>query len=564
MSDTTKAAEPKPTSATQAASVPAPPSAAPLVKLSIDGRDVEVPKSWNVIRAAAKLGILIPHYCYHPRLTVAGNCRMCLIEMGMPKLKPDKTPELGPDGKPVIMMIPRPQIACATIVAPGMVVKTSTPSVKQMQQGVLEFLLINHPLDCPICDQAGECRLQEFSVQFGQGESRFTEEKVKKPKKVELGPRITLDDERCILCSRCVRFMKEVAKDDCLGFTQRGSFTTLTCWPGKKLDSNYSLNTADICPVGALTSDDFRFQMRVWFLKETKSICTSCATGCNTIVGSREGVMYRYEPRDNDDVNQSWMCDSGRLNYKWINREDRLRHPTKDGRETDWAQAIAEVGEALRNAPKGSVAFIGSARATNEESFLFKKLADWCGAPTDAVPRLGEADPILLSADKNPNTQGAKLTGVAAEPMGSKLAAFSAAISTGKITHLVVLGENVIKHGIPSEALQKLKLLAVIDVLPSDTTKLAHYVLPGAAHVEKRGSFTNGRGRVQKVYPAFMPRGSAREEWLTLNELIVAVDPKRSLYKSLEQVWGDMARSIPAFAGLSLSKVADNGVQVPI
>jgi NADH-quinone oxidoreductase subunit G len=557
MSETAKTEQKPPATA-----VPKP--ATDTVRLTIDGREIEVPKGWNVIRAAAKLGILIPHYCYHPRLTVAGNCRMCLIEMGMPKMKPDRTPELGPDGKPVIMMIPRPQIACATTVAPGMLVKTDTPLVKQMQQGVLEFLLLNHPLDCPICDQAGECRLQEFSVQFGQGESRFVDEKVKKPKKVQLGPRVALDDERCILCSRCVRFMREVAKDDCLGFTQRGSFTTLTCWPGKKLESNYSLNTVDICPVGALTSEDFRFKMRVWFLKETKSICTSCATGCNTIVGSREGVMYRYEPRDNDDVNQSWMCDAGRLNYKWINREDRLTQPTKGGQKTDWPQAIAEIGEALRNTPNGSVAFIGSARATNEELFLFKKLADSVGATTDVVPREGEADNILVSADKNPNTNGAKLTGVAAGPVGSKLKEIHEGVASGRITHLVVLGENVTKYGISPESLRKLTLLVVIDILPSDTTKLAHYVLPGAAHVEKRGTFTNGKGRVQKFFPAWMPNGNAREEWLTLNELIVAVDPKRSLYKSLEQVWGDMARAIRAFTGLSLSKIPDTGVQIQL
>jgi NADH-quinone oxidoreductase subunit G len=562
MSDTAKT-EQKP------AGAPARKPATDLVRLTIDDREVEVPRGWNVIRAAAKLGILIPHYCYHPRLTVAGNCRMCLIEMGTPKMRPDKTPELGPDGKPVIMMIPRPQIACSTTVSPGMVVKTNTPMVKQMQQGVLEFLLLNHPLDCPICDQAGECRLQEFSVQFGQGESRFVDEKVKKPKKVQLGPRVALDDERCILCSRCIRFMREVAKDDCLGFTQRGSFTTLTCWPGKKLDSNYSLNTVDICPVGALTSEDFRFKMRVWFLKETKSICSSCATGCNTIVGSREGVMYRYEPRDNDDVNQSWMCDAGRLNYKWINRKDRLKDVERwagngERQRLDWSMAISEIGEALRNAPKGSVAFIGSARATNEELFLFKKLADLCGAPTDVVPREGDADNILVSADKNPNTNGAKLTGVAADPVGSRLPQIHDGVSAGRITHLVVLGENVTKYGISSESLRKLKLIVVIDILPSETTKHAHYVLPGAAHVEKRGTFINGKGRVQKFYPAFMPKGTAREEWLTLNELIVSVDSKRSLYKSLEQVWGDMARAIPAFAGLSLNKIPDAGVQIPL
>ena len=191
----------------------------------------------------------------------------------------------------------------------------------------MEFLLINHPLDCPICDQAGECRLQEFSVEYGNAESRFLENKVKKPKNVELGPRVTLDDERCILCSRCIRFCQEIAKDDVLGFVDRGSHSVLTAHPGKRLENNYSLNTVDICPVGALTSSDFRFKMRVWFLKETKSFCTSCATGCNTIIGTREDVIYRQTPRENDAVNSSWMCDYGRLNFDYLQSEKRLLEP---------------------------------------------------------------------------------------------------------------------------------------------------------------------------------------------------------------------------------------------
>src|SRR5439155_1609702 len=200
-------------------------------------------------------------------------------------------------------------ICCAQDVAEGMGVRTNSPMVEECRKGVMEFLLINHPLDCPICDQAGECELQEFSVEYGAGGSRFLENKVKKPKAVQLGPRVTLDDERCILCSRCVRFCNEIAKDDVLGFTDRGSHTVLTAHPGKRLENNYSLNTVDLCPVGALTSTDFRFKMRVWFLKETKSICTSCATGCNTLIGTREDIVYRQTPRENDHVNSCWMCD---------------------------------------------------------------------------------------------------------------------------------------------------------------------------------------------------------------------------------------------------------------
>src|SRR5271155_2659630 len=270
------------------------------IKVKVDGREIEVPKTMpapisgkpiptTMIQACTLATTDVPHYCYHPKLPVVGNCRMCLVEYGTPVLGPDRKPVLNPDGTPKIAKSPRPAIACATPISPGMEIYTNTPNVKQMREGVLEFLLINHPLDCPICDQAGECKLQEYSVDYGQASSRFVEEKVHKPKHVDLGPRIVLDDERCILCSRCVRFTKDIVGDDALGFVQRGSHSTLTRYPGKTFDNNYTLNTVDICPVGALTSRDFRFQMRVWFLKESKSVCTSCGTGCNIVIGSPGG-----------------------------------------------------------------------------------------------------------------------------------------------------------------------------------------------------------------------------------------------------------------------------------
>jgi len=242
-----------------------------LVTVNVDGKDIAVPKGTNMIEAARLASVEVPHYCYHPKLTVAGNCRMCLVEMGMPAVDPaTKAPLMDPaTGKQKINWMPRPTIACATNASPGLHIRTNTPAVVDCRNSVTEFLLINHPLDCPICDQAGECKLQEHSTAYGRGYSRFVEQKNVKPKRTQLGPRVTLDDERCILCSRCVRFSKEVAKDDVLGFIDRGSYSTLTCYPGKKLENNYSLNTVDICPVGALTSTDFRFKMRVWFLKQT-------------------------------------------------------------------------------------------------------------------------------------------------------------------------------------------------------------------------------------------------------------------------------------------------------
>src|SRR3954470_1633182 len=298
------------------------PDPAPMLNIQIDGVWHQFPKGTRLIEACERAGSYIPRYCYHKKLSSPGNCRMCLIEMGMPRMGPDRKPEPGADGKPIINWMPRPQICCAQDVAEGMGVRTNSPLAQDCRKSVMEFLLINHPLDCPICDQAGECELQEFSVEYGNSGSRFLENKVKKPKAVQLGPRVTLDDERCILCSRCIRFSKEIAKDDVLGFIDRGSYSTLTCYPGKTLSNNYSLNTVDICPVGALTSTDFRFKMRVWFLKQTPSIDTESSVGANTEVWSREGIIYRITPRQNDGVNDTWMTDSGRLLYKQTRSPD--------------------------------------------------------------------------------------------------------------------------------------------------------------------------------------------------------------------------------------------------
>jgi NADH-quinone oxidoreductase subunit G len=445
-----------------------------------------------------------------------------------------------------------------------MEIYTNTPAVKQMREGVLEFLLINHPLDCPICDQAGECKLQEYSVDYGKSESRFAEAKVHKPKRVDLGPRIVLDDERCILCTRCIRFTKDVVGDDALGIVNRGSYNTLTAYPGKQFDNNYTLNTVDICPVGALTSKDFRFKMRVWFLKETKSICTSCATGCNIIVGSREEKIYRYEPRENEAVNSSWMCDYGRLNYKWIGRPDRLIAVHGPGATPlGWSGALKAISERLKQVPKGTAALIGSARQTNEELYLLAKLAAQLGAVTDCVRRRGEGDKLLLDADRNPNAVGAWLTGISNENAGSNLPRIAEDIRAGRTKTLIVFGEDVTKCGVGPELLEKLELLVVSDILPSATTRLAHYLLPGCAHAEKRGSFTNTKGRVQRFMKAVEPPGDARPEWEFLHELLFNTTGQNG-YKTIEGLFNKMAAEIPAFAGLTWAKLGDSGVTVPI
>jgi len=558
------------------------------IAVKVDGKEVEVPKTMpdpisgkpvptSMIQACAAAKVDVPHYCYHPRLPVAGNCRMCLVEFGTPALGPDRKPLLNADGTPKISKSPRPAIACATPISPGMEIYTNTPTVKLMREGVLEFLLINHPLDCPICDQAGECKLQEYSVEYGKSESRFVEAKVHKPKRVELGPRIVLDDERCILCTRCIRFTKDIVGDDALGIVNRGSFNTLTAYPGKPFDNNYTLNTVDICPVGALTSKDFRFQMRVWFLKETKSLCTSCATGCNVTIGSREEKVYRYEPRENDAVNASWMCDYGRLNYKWIGSEERLTKLVTPGTKLQsqpapagqrgqvavWLGVLAEISAKLKGAAPGSVAIVASARQTNEELYLLSKLGKKFEALTDSVPRVGEGDKLLLNTDRNPNSAGARLIGIAAEPMGASLPKIAEGIRGGRIKTLIVFGEDVTKHGIGADLLAKLETLIVSDILPNETTVLAHYLLPGCAHAEKRGTFTNTKGRVQRFMKAVEPRGDARPEWEFLHELVFSV-VGRDGYVSIEGLFNQMTKEVPAFNGLTWAALGDTGVSVPL
>jgi NADH-quinone oxidoreductase subunit G len=526
----------------------------PTVNVQIDGVWMQFPKGTKVIDACNQSGREVPHYCYHPKLSTPGNCRMCLIEMGMPKMGPDRKPVLGADGKPELNWMPRPQISCAMEVSEGLGVRTSSPLVQECRQGVMEFLLINHPLDCPICDQAGECKLQEFSVDHGNACSNFLERKIKKPKNVELGPRVTLDAERCILCTRCIRFMREVAHDDCIGIVDRGTYNTIACHPDKPLVSNYSLNTVDICPVGALTSEDFRFKMRVWFLKETKSICTSCATGCNTIIGARQEQIYRQTPRENNDVNQVWMCDHGRLNFHYLHREDRFTAPLVFGSKSEWPAAIAIAASEIRDCKGDEVAIIASGRMTNEELFLVKKLAQSIGTTlVDIVPHTGEADDILLSADRNPNTTGAKLLGVATGRLGE----ITDAAKAGRVKLVLALGEDVAACGIE---LVKVRVVAM-NILPDATTAAASVVLASSGFAEKRGSMINKNGRLQRLNRAIQPPGDARDDWEILRDLISAVGGSNGLH-AIEDLFRQMAAETPAFTGLSLSKIGDLGVQL--
>lgn len=528
-----------------------------LITVNVDGREISVPKGTNMIEAAFKAGVDVPYYCYHPKLSIAGNCRMCLVEMGVPAVDPaTKAPILDTvTGKQKINWAPRPAIACATNAAPGLHIRTTSPLVKECREGVMEFLLINHPLDCPICDQAGECKLQEQATGYGRGYSRYVEKKNVKPKRTQLGPRVTLDDERCILCSRCVRFCQEVAKDDVLGFTDRGSYSTLTCFPGRQLENNYSLNTVDICPVGALTSTDFRFKMRVWFLKQTPSIDAETSVGANTLVWSREGVIHRITPRRNDEVNDTWMADSGRVLYKEVRSAGRLTG-VKIGRQDSGLDIAIHAAAQLFAA--GGVAIVGSGRSSVEEQFLTKKLADTLKAGVHLVGRAGQGDAILISADRNPNVRGALATGLISALPETKLSALSAAIGAGTVRTVVSIGEDLVAAGLSAEELAKIDVV-YLGTHSHATSEAAKVLLPTLTVFEKSGAFINQQFRIQKFAAAVPGPAGATDDLVVLAKLIAAAGGEIQP-QGLAALWASIAAAAPALAGLNHRVIPDTGL----
>ena len=572
------------------------PDQSDLIAVNIDGREIAVPTGTNVIEAARLLGTDIPHFCYHSKLSVVGNCRMCLVETGKPAVDAaTKQPILDPaTGRQQIRWGPKPVIACFTPATPDLYVRTNTPLIKQCREGVMEFLLVNHPLDCPICDQAGECKLQEQATQYGRGYSRFVEQKNVKPKRTLLGPRVMLDDERCILCSRCVRFSKEIAHDDVLGFIDRGSYSTLTCYPGKRLENNYSLNTVDICPVGALTSVDFRFKMRVWFLKQTNSIDIESSVGANTVVWSREGVIYRITPRDNDEVNDTWMADSGRLLYQQVRAENRLLEPRIDGQPASLAAAltaavkllqirsgITDMGETpmppatagqhdagvspasanqkskIENR-KSTVAVVGSGCSSVEEQFLTKQLAAALKAPAWIVARVGEGDRLLISADRNPNTRGALVTGLITTLPTPKLAELAAQIDAGQVKTIVSVGEDLAAAGLTAAQIAKVSVV-YLGTHANPTADAAKVVLPTLTVFEKSGTFINQQFRLQKFAAAVPGPAGASDDLAVLAPLIAAVGGT-PLGGTVATLWPLLAAEIPTLASVTYQNIPDTGL----
>jgi NADH-quinone oxidoreductase subunit G len=555
MSDSTTTKLPKDTAAEKG-----------MVNIQVDGHWIQVPRGTRMIEACKLAEKEVPHYCYHPKLSSPGNCRMCLVQMGMPpRPNPGDEPSYDENGFQEISWMPRPVIACANTVGENMGIRTKGDLVEKCREGVMEFLLINHPLDCPICDQAGECGLQEFSVQHGKGSSRFKEDKVKKPKNVKIGPRIRLDDERCIMCSRCIRFMDEVAQEPVLGFSERGTHTTVGVYPGRELDNNYGLNTVDLCPVGALTSNDFRFQMRTWFLKETPSIDTNCGTGTNIIIWTRGNKIFRVTPRQNDDVNSCWMPDSHRLSYTCPSDDNRLSAPLikADGvhEETCWSNSISAAAEAIKQFEGNEIAIIASGKQTNEELFMMRTLAAELGTDLiSIIPHTQESDKMLISEDRNPNTTGAGLVLGLDDPT-EKLAVIKDGISNGSIKAVIAASEDLLDAGFSAEDVDGLELLISIFNTTNATAQASDIVFPGASSAEKRGSMINVTGRLQKLNAACIPPADARDDWEIISKLILAItgEAPEQAPLSIDQLSEIISNNIPQLEGKNLANISELG-----
>ncbi|MEW6507490.1 MAG: molybdopterin-dependent oxidoreductase [Bacteroidota bacterium] len=548
--------------------------------LTIDDKQVEFKQGQTIIEAAVSADIDIPHFCWHPKLSVSGNCRVCLVEV-------EKMPKLV--------------IACSTFAAEGMVVHSSSQKTLEARNAVMEFILINHPLDCPICDEAGECKLQEYAYAHGKGESRFEEIKIRKEKRVQLGPFIKFDGDRCISCSRCIRFSDEIAKANQLTFIKRGDSVTITTFPGESFDNPYSINTVDICPVGALTNQDFRFKARVWEMSSTKSICSGCSRGCNIEIWVRNNEILRLKPRHNEDVNSYWMCDNGRLNtFKFVNANDRV-----DGtyikvhgelKKVDWAEAISKSAARIKEFRASEIAFIGSPFATCEDNFTLVKFAKALGVSNiDFAKHIlsGAQDEILIREDKTPNTLGAKLVGVKPALNGMNLEGILRSIKEGRIKALYVMEDDIASISEDWEdALGKLSLLIVHAANLSKTAKQADILLPSSTYAEKNGTFVNFQGRVQRIRPAVstveMDRAldgmnmsrwdkfgtifdrwmlgrkcDAKPSWKILS-LISAQLNLKFKYEMAEDVFRDITKSIEEFSSLDYDVIGEFGSQIKI
>ena len=503
------------------------------VNLTIEGRPVSVPAGTSLLEAAKTVGVLIPHYCYHPGLPVAGVCRMCLVEV-------EKAPKLAP--------------ACATAAAEGQVVHVHSEKARDARTGVLEFLLINHPLDCPICDQSGECELQDYTYQEGRNESRYHEPKRFNPME-DFGGDVLYVTNRCILCTRCVRFMHDVAQEPVLNVSERGDRAVIGKFEGADLTHPWAGNVIDLCPVGALVSKDFLHKARAWDLDRTASVCPNCTQGCNSIIETRDNVVVRMRPRANEEVNQYFLCDYGRLNYRWLNGRDRLEMPMArfNGslEPVDWEVAIQAAADAI----KGKRArIVASPMLSNEALFVLSRIMRTTGGTgafrveTGPEAPLPGVEDLALRADRAANVRGAELLGFARteNPVAD--------VGSGDV--LIVVGDEL--DGIDASAVARAQSVIVIGATLPAAASGAAVVLPIGTVAEEEGTFTNIRGRVQRFMQAKAAPGLTRPSWYVLSELAAALGAGEG-YALPREAFTALASSHPEFAGLSYESIGMKG-----
>lgn len=526
-------------------------------KFTLNEKEIEAKPGQTIIQAAQDHGMEIPHYCYHADLPIDGNCRMCLVEV-------EKMPKLTP--------------ACTTVVNDGMIVRSNNDRVKTAVRGVLEFLLVNHPVDCPVCDQAGECRLQDYYMVYGLHTSEIPLElKVRKRKVVDLGEMVVLDQERCVLCSRCIRFFDHVTGTGEMQFFGRGDHVAIGTFEDKPLENPYSGNVVDICPVGALTSRDFRFKCRVWFLHSTDSVCGGCSTGCNTRIDHRDGAIFRMIPRRNTEVNKSWLCDEGRLSFHSLHDGERVTRPVMKGRDSvqapvTWEEAARSIDARLKEVSgangAGSILGFASASATNEALFLFKRyVGEQLGSSQfefrlDAEDKrvTEKEDEILRHTDKHPNSMGAMKLGLASEELGGIEGAIKAAregrIKAGVIVYLKPLvrraGDEEAEARM-AELVGALEYSVVLAAHKADWQRAASVVLPVASWSEEAGTYTNYQGRVQLAGKAIEPGGDILPVWEVFAMLLHASGAE-SRWMTPDDVFRTLTESVAAYRQITLDQ----------
>jgi NADH-quinone oxidoreductase subunit G len=528
----------------------------------------------NCVQAAQRVGVEIPHYCWHPALSVVASCRMCLVEIGQKK----------PDGSVAIQ--PKLIPGCQTPVTDGMVIVTDSDKVKAAQKATLEYLLLNHPLDCPTCDQAGECFLQDYSFRYGRGYSRLQEPKKLRPDKDYIGDQITLFTDRCIMCSRCVRFTREISGTAELQVINRGASSEIDIFPGQPCNNKLAGNVVDLCPVGALCSKDFLYKQRVWWLQSANSVCPNCSTGCSIAVDQSDDRVYRLRPRPNPQAQGHFMCDEGRFGWKYVHRDERLTLPEQRRNSKvvsrDWEQILPAVRDALvaaaRDAKRG-IAAVFSPWMTLEEAYLLagflkslspkvalamapaRVLGEDDKYPKDVHGRSMEPVKFTIRAEKCPNRRGVEaiLRHFAGDvvPMGDVLGRAAA----GDFSAMYLVGGDPLGWITDQQAaaMDYLDTLVVQDILPSPASRLATFVLPGGSFAERDGTFVNHAGLAQEIRRSIRGPGEARPD----NRILWDLAGRRGLFNAA-LLRREMAEMIEVLRPLSNGQLGDHGVRLSL